>query len=50
MLVQHLAPDRKRILTDLVRRFTRMSVFEVDDASFWLVYGANCFPRRRRFA
>ena len=29
VLVQHLAPDHKSILTDLVRRFTRMEVFEV---------------------
>ena len=31
VLVQHLAPDHKSILTDLIRRYTRMQVFEVRD-------------------
>ena len=31
ILVQHLAPDHKSILSDLVRRYTRMQVFEVED-------------------
>ena len=31
VLVQHLAPDHKSILTDLVRRYTRMKVYEVED-------------------
>ncbi len=31
VVVQHLAPDHKSILTDLVRRYTRMQVFEVED-------------------
>lgn len=31
VLVQHLAPDHKSMLTDLIRRFTRMQVFEVED-------------------
>jgi len=31
VLVQHLAPDHKSILTDLIRRSTRMQVFEVED-------------------
>jgi len=31
VLVQHLAPDHKSILTDLVQRYTRMQVFEVTD-------------------
>ncbi|HIJ86436.1 MAG TPA: PAS domain S-box protein [Desulfuromonadales bacterium] len=31
ILVQHLAPDHKSILTDLIRRYTRMEVFEVID-------------------
>jgi two-component system CheB/CheR fusion protein len=29
--VQHLAPDHKSILTDLIRRYTRMQVYEVED-------------------
>ena len=31
VLVQHLAPDHKSILTDLIKRYTRMQVFEVED-------------------
>ncbi|MFO8070894.1 MAG: chemotaxis protein CheB [Polyangia bacterium] len=31
VLVQHLAPDHKSILSDLVRRYTRMQVYEVED-------------------
>src|SRR5881409_1252350 len=31
VLVQHLAPDHKSILTELVKRYTRMQVFEVQD-------------------
>jgi two-component system CheB/CheR fusion protein len=31
VLVQHLAPDHKSILTDLIRRYTRMKVSEVSD-------------------
>ncbi len=31
VLVQHLAPDHKSILTELVKRYTRMEVFEVAD-------------------
>ena len=31
VLVQHLAPDHKSILTELVQRYTRMQVYEVKD-------------------
>jgi len=31
ILVQHLAPDHKSMLTELVRRYTQMQVFEVED-------------------
>jgi two-component system CheB/CheR fusion protein len=31
VLVQHLAPDHTSILTDLIRGYTRMKVFEVSD-------------------
>jgi two-component system CheB/CheR fusion protein len=31
VLVQHLAPDHKSILSELVRRYTRMQVYEVED-------------------
>jgi two-component system, chemotaxis family, CheB/CheR fusion protein len=39
VLVQHLAPDHKSILADLVRRYTRMQVFEVEDG---ISLQANC--------
>jgi two-component system CheB/CheR fusion protein len=39
VLVQHLAPDYKSILTDLIRRCTRMQVFEVEDG---MVVQPNC--------
>ena len=39
VLVQHLAPDHKSILTDLIRRCTRMQVFEVEDG---MVVRPNC--------
>ncbi|MEI7997476.1 MAG: chemotaxis protein CheB, partial [Methylococcaceae bacterium] len=31
VLVQHLAPDHKSILSNLIRKYTRMQVFEVED-------------------
>jgi len=31
VLVQHLAPDHKSILTDIIRRYTRMQVCEAED-------------------
>ena len=31
VLVQHLAPNHKSILTELIQRYTRMQVFEVED-------------------
>ncbi len=39
VLVQHLAPDHHSILVDLVRRYTRMQVFEVEDG---IEVQANC--------
>jgi two-component system CheB/CheR fusion protein len=39
VLVQHLAPDHKSILADLVRRYTSMKVFEVEDG---MLVQANC--------
>ncbi len=31
VVVQHLAPDHKSILSELIRRYTRMKVFEAED-------------------
>ena len=39
VLVQHLAPDHKSILTDLIRRYTTMQVSEVTDG---MVVQINC--------
>jgi two-component system CheB/CheR fusion protein len=39
VLVQHLAPDHKSLLTDLIQRRTRMQVFEVEDG---MVVQVNC--------
>lgn len=39
VLVQHLAPDHKSMLTDLIRRYTRMQVYEVEDG---MVVQPNC--------
>jgi two-component system CheB/CheR fusion protein len=39
ILVQHLAPDHKSILSDLIRRYTRMEVFDVEDG---VVVKPNC--------
>jgi len=39
VLVQHLAPDHKSILTELIRRYTRMQVSEVTDG---VVVQPNC--------
>ncbi|MEP7352062.1 MAG: chemotaxis protein CheB [Acidobacteriota bacterium] len=39
VLVQHLARDHKSILSDLIRRYTRMQVFEVEDG---MVIKPNC--------
>jgi two-component system CheB/CheR fusion protein len=39
VLVQHLAPDHKSILADLIRHYTRMQVFEVEDG---MVVKPNC--------
>ncbi len=39
VLVQHLAPDHKSLLSELIRRYTRMQVFEVEDG---MVVQPNC--------
>jgi two-component system CheB/CheR fusion protein len=39
VLVQHLARDHKSILSELIRRYTRMEVFEVEDG---MVVKPNC--------
>jgi len=50
ILVQHLAPDHKSILTDLIRRYTRMQVFEVEDGVQVLPNCAYIIPPNRDMA
>ncbi len=39
VIVQHLAPDHESLLAELIRRYTRMQVFEVADG---MSVGPNC--------
>ena len=39
VIVQHLAPDHKSILSELIQRYTRMAVHEVTDG---MVVRPNC--------
>jgi two-component system CheB/CheR fusion protein len=50
VLVQHLAPDHKSILTDLIRRYTRMQVFEVEDGMEVQINCAYIIPPNRDMA
>ncbi|MDP3617031.1 MAG: chemotaxis protein CheB, partial [Rhodoferax sp.] len=50
VLVQHLAPDHKSILSDLIRRYTRMQVFEVEDGMLVKVNCAYIIPPNRDMA
>jgi chemotaxis methyl-accepting protein methylase len=50
VLVQHLAPDHKSILADLIRRYTRMQVFEVEDGMPVLANCAYIIPPNRHMA
>lgn len=50
VLVQHLAPDHKSILTDLIRRYTRMQVFEVEDGMVVIPNCAYIIPPNRDMA
>ena len=50
VLVQHLAPDHKSILTEIIQRYTRKQVFEVTDG---MVVRPNCayiIPQNRDMA
>lgn len=50
VLVQHLAPDHKSILADLIRRYTRMQVFEVEDGMPVKINCAYIIPPNRDMA
>ena len=50
VLVQHLAPDHKSILTDLIRRYTDMQVSEVVDGMTVLPNCAYIIPPNRDMA
>ena len=50
ILVQHLAPDHKSMLSDLVKRYTRMQVFEVEDGMTVNPNSAYIIPPNRDMA
>ena len=50
VLVQHLAPDHKSILTELVKRYTRMEVFAVADGITVKINCAYIIPPNRDMA
>ena len=50
VLVQHLAPDHKSILTDIIKRYTRMQVFEVEDGMMVKPNCAYIIPPNRDMA
>lgn len=50
ILVQHLAPDHKSILTELIRKYTRMQVFEVEDGMRVHINCAYVIPPNRDMA
>ena len=50
VLVQHLAPDHKSILVELVKRYTRMAVFEVEDGMRVMPNCAYIIPPNRNMA
>src|SRR6478609_8360050 len=50
VLVQHLAPDHKSLLVELVKRYTRMQVFEVEDGMRVLPNCTYIIPPNRDMA
>ena len=50
VLVQHLSPDYKSILSELVRRYTRMQVYEVEDGMKVRVNCVYIIPPGRNMA
>ena len=50
VIVQHLAPDHKSILTELVKRYTRMQVFEAEDGMEVMPNCAYIIPPNRDLA
>lgn len=47
VIVQHLALDHKSILTDLIRRYIRMQLFEVEDGMAFATNQAYIIPPGR---
>ena len=50
VLVQHLAPDHKSILSELIRRYTSMQVFEVEDGMTVQINCVYVIPPNRDMA
>ena len=50
ILVQHLAPDHTSILSDIIQRYTRMQVFEVEDGMQLQINCTYIIPPNRDMA
>ena len=50
VLVQHLAPDHKSMLTELIKRYTRMKVYEAEDGMRVAPDSAYIIPPNRDMA
>lgn len=50
VLMQHLAPDHKSLLTEIIRRYTRMQIFEVEDGMVVEPNHASIIPPGRDMA
>ncbi len=50
VLLQHLAPDHKSMLSDLVRRYTHMQVFEAEDGTAVQINCVYVIPPNRDMA
>jgi len=50
VLVQHLAPDHKSILAELIRSYTKMAVFDVEDGMKVMANCAYIIPPGRDMA
>ena len=48
VLVQHLAPDHKSMLAELIRHYTRMEVFDVEDGMTVKVNCVYIIPPQQR--
>ncbi len=50
VLIQHLSPDHKSLLTDIIRHYTQMEVFEVEDGMRVVPNCVYVIPPNRKMA